>query len=175
MLVRPFYETDQDRAFEDFFCKKLVPDHEFQKVHLAYGFDFISFKKSVVAELKCRRNYAIQELPEKQLILSLHKVNNMLNYQNNLGLTAMLYVAGKDGLWYTKVNEFVRVNSAYFGNEAPYLTFSGRRDRNDSGDVEPCVRYDVTDMIQLYTYDQLLQLRKEYNDGQIQTPSEAVD
>jgi hypothetical protein len=162
----PTYETDQDRAFEEFFRVKLLPAYDFVKMPASYGFDFWSKTDNTIAELKCRRNYMLQELPDKQLILAWQKHRTMTTYSNTYNLEAKLYVAAKDGLWEIDIHS----NEQKDGH--PLLTFSGRYDRNGVSDVEPCVRYDVTKFTQCYTYPQLVQLRKEH-DREVSTSTKA--
>lgn len=153
-MTRPLYENESDRRNESFFLF-LFPD--FVKVPKHYGFDFMDFKKhpTSIAELKTR-HYASSDIPEGKLMLSYHKYMAMKAYAD-LGHVSTLYVLFNDGLY--KIPSM----KASKTEEHLDLSFMGRRDRNDTQDVEPCVLYNVHEFEKVYDNAQLAEKWREWN------------
>jgi len=138
-MTRPTYENDDTRKYERFFLF-LFPGY--QKVYKTYGFDFCDVNSARIAEFKTR-NYRMGDIPEGKVLLALHKVVNMLQYKRETGYTAHLYFMFRDKLATIEVKS------------AQPIRIMGRTDRNDPGDVEPCVLFDTKDMQVLLSEEEL--------------------
>lgn len=159
-MTRPIYETRADAAFEDFFCKEVVPEYRFKKLPRHYGFDFMGAStdgRTLIAELKHRRNYHIENLPDGKLILSLQKYYMFKSYAE-LGFDTKLYVAGKDGVFVVNALNCEKHTPTFSTDSVPVISFAGRKDRNDPADIEPCVYYPIKNFSKLLSITDLEKL-----------------
>jgi hypothetical protein len=157
-------ESDRDRNFESFFRLELVPEYGFCKLPLNYGFDFVGMKagETVIAEVKCRRNYDLIGIPDNAVLLSWHKHSQMLTYADQYAATPLFFVAAKDGLWGCDVRDYAKIEPLPRYRQ-PVLTFSSHYDKNSTADCHPCVLLPVEAFELVMTYDEMLTKRKNYD------------
>ena len=136
-MLRPIYETDQDRQNEAIVAKTLAAMWlcDIVKLKHACVVDYAikrSGKIVAVMEIKCR-NYTYQRLDELGgLILSAHKFQGAKSWCDTHKIGAVLAIGLTDGIYsfVIKPDEEWPVFS---------LVIGGRRDRGDAQDIEPCV------------------------------------
>lgn len=126
--MRPQYETSHDRAGEEAVIKAALPvlkaDY-YRKLPLAYRADYALMRGADVfgfAEVKCRnKRYST-------LILSLHKYLTLLDFIR-AGFVCFVLVRWPEGMFAYRVS----LSDNY------HVKWSGRNDRGDWQDTEPCV------------------------------------
>lgn len=131
--MRPIYERDQDIKNENEVAAYLSAAWgcDFVKLKISYGLDFAIMKDGAVvatAEIKCR-NYdwaAINRFGG--LMLSASKAHRAAEWFNNHRAPLVLAAKLTDGLFVATIQDW----TAY------ELKFTGRTDRADWQDMEPC-------------------------------------
>lgn len=163
-MLTSLAESDRDRNFESFFRLELLPDYSFCKLPLNYGFDFIGFHEGqpIIAEVKCRRNYALLDIPDQAVLLSWHKHSQMLTYSEQYDAKPFFFVAAQDGLWRCDVRDYAKTGHIP-PHKQPVLTFSSHYDRNSTADCHPCVLLPIRAFELVMTYDEMLTKRKDYD------------
>lgn len=140
-MSRPFYENQNDRSNETAVIQKVcdVLNCEWVKLKPSYGLDFGFCKDGKLiglAEVKCRK-YTFEKIDSLGgYMLSLHKWTAAKNLVNTTDLPFSLIV--KDS------NDQIR--AAIFESMLMHynIMITGRKDRNDWQDIEPCVMIPIS-------------------------------
>jgi hypothetical protein len=131
--MRPIYETPQDLKNENEVVAYLSAAWgcNFVKLKISYGLDFAIMKDGglvATSEIKCR-NYDSAAIDRfGGLMLSASKAHRAAEWMANHGAPLVLAVKLKDGLFVATIEQW----------KAYELKFTGRTDRGDWQDVEPC-------------------------------------
>ena len=131
--MRPIYETAQDLKNESEVAAYLSSAWgcNFVKLKISYGIDFAIMKNGAIvatAEIKCR-NYDRAAIDRfGGLMLSASKAHRAAEWLTNHGAPFVLAAKLTDGLFVATIEDW----TAY------ELKFTGRTDRGDWQDVEPC-------------------------------------
>lgn len=132
--MRPLYETEKDLSEEqrvaDILAKRW--QCEFVKMPIRYHLDYVVTRQKIAiafAELKTR-NYSMQKIGEMGgYVLSIGKWASAKSLSDSSGLPFLLVVRTTDGIYYMKTKDF----------EPDGVWVTGRTDRKDWQDIEPCV------------------------------------
>jgi hypothetical protein len=134
-MARPLYETPENLTAEEQAMWKFTKA-DFRKVPRSYPFDFIVMAEggeSIVAGVEVKvRNYEMRKLPD--LFISAQKLWRMASFHQTTGIKTYLLVQALDGLFYVLIDP-VALNGWSFKG---YVRISGRVDRDDPADMEPC-------------------------------------
>lgn len=139
MKKRPIYESSSDLIKE----KRVVEvisdalELEYHKLPRSYGLDFALFEPEdqslrCFVEVKCRENHSQRY---DTLLLSLLKIISGHKLTTATNKPCYLVAAFTDGLFF---NKLLVPNLG--------IELSGRTDRNDPADLEPCVHYPLKKM-----------------------------
>jgi hypothetical protein len=137
-MNRPIYETNADLERESEVAGKCEQawNGKMTKLPIKYHLDYVFTRQDKAigfCEMKTR-NYPMDDLDRNGgYSLSLHKWMSAKHMHEATGLPFVLIVKLRDGLYYSR-----------FGTgENPFvpddMVVSGRIDRNDAQDIEPCV------------------------------------
>lgn len=135
-MARQMYETPHDRENEANLISALGPRMrcQFKKLPIKYGLDYIVIKEENpvgFVEFKFR---TIPMGKYDTYMISLHKVMMARELMEVTGLPAYLIVQWTDA-----------VGRIRFPTRVQELGYNGRRDRNDSDDVEPVALLPIKD------------------------------
>lgn len=146
-MARPYYETQHDLSIEQQVIHHLSERWgcSFVKLSIKHGVDFAMQRGTEVAgfcEVKSRSLTMAQIKAYGGYMLSLHKWATAKMLSDASGKPFYLAVNAMDGL-------YVRPFLGDFKPES--VTISGRRDRGDPDDIEPCVLLDTDAFTQFTT------------------------
>jgi hypothetical protein len=136
--MRPFYENDKDRKNEFAVAQAVAAYWGLNAVKLkpACEVDFaITQFDDVLAvmEVKCR-NYYYDEIDRfGGLMLSCHKMSAIRRWHTDFPIGIVIAVRLNDGIF------TFTTPKGYDLQRFPKIKMTGRRDRNDTQDIEPCV------------------------------------
>lgn len=131
--MRPIYETAQDLKNENEVAAYLSAAWgcDFVKLKISYGLDFAIIKDDALvatAEIKCR-NYDSASIDRfGGLMLSASKAHRAAEWLTNHGAPFVLAAKLTDGLFVATIEYW----------PAYKIEITGRRDRGDWQDIEPC-------------------------------------
>lgn len=154
-MGRPKYETKRDIETENEFIRNVsIVDKCFTAVKLnpvQYHIDFAVYKSGelkVIAEVK-RRHNDHNYYPTYMIAMS--KLFYGISFSDAFSVPFILAIKFNDG-WYCYTNG---------KNVRHKISFSGRNDRNDEFDKEPCVHIPCSAFVRLDTNKMLEILTKE--------------
>lgn len=136
--MRPMYETHEHLEAEGRTANILgnAWGCEFHKMPIRYNLDFVAKRKEVVlsfCEFK-NRNYTMKKIGEMGgYMISLAKWAAAKTFCEASGVPFTLIVTATDGIWYCVIKDF----------KPDGVIVSGRQDRRDWQDIEPCVLINV--------------------------------
>lgn len=131
--MRPMYETPEDLKNEKDVANYLSGLYgcDFVKLKISYGLDFAIVKNSLMvatAEIKCR-NYTSAQIDNwGGLMLSATKAHRAHEWFLVHRIPFLLIAKLKDGIFVANIGDW----GAY------RIEMTGRTDRNDWQDIEPC-------------------------------------
>lgn len=133
--VRPTYESHQDRVNEIEVATELAVlwRCEAHKMPAFYQVDWALANSGTIrawVEIKCRK---VKRTQYPTLMLSLHKWLHGLKLQSDTGIPFILVVRWDEGIFYMRANSLMK----------PEIRISGRVDRGDPQDMEPCVHIPI--------------------------------
>lgn len=146
--MRPLYESSADLANEQAVIKHLEDKWscEMFKLPLQYKLDYaIKDKENAVLgfiEVKVRKYTMAQIQGWGGYMLSLMKWTTGVQLAQTTGLPFILVVKTLDGLYYLTIDPKVFTESMIQKMIDKRVKLSGRTDRGDWQDVEPCVMLD---------------------------------
>ena len=146
MNPRPTYESDEDLYKEKQVMKAIAHalGLDFYKLPRSYGLDFALTNPDDQAvrafvEIKARKNHS-QRYPT--LLLSVLKLISAQKLSSATSKPSYLVAAFTDGLFFTKLTS---------GLEP--ITISGRADRDDPADMEPCIHFRIPKMRKVASFN----------------------
>ena len=129
--MRPLYESSQDLQNEAAVALEMSKRWKchFDKLPIKYNVDYAVTKGAdivALAEIKCR-NYSYSQIDKMGgYMISAHKWVMGATFADSMNIPLILIVKLTDGIWWTK-------------ERSKKLVLSGRKDRNDPQDIEPCI------------------------------------
>lgn len=146
MSPRPTYESDEDLYKEKQVIKAIAHalGLDFSKLPRSYGLDFALTNPEdqtvrAFVEIKARKNHS-QRYPT--LLLSLLKLISAQKLSSATSKPSYLVAAFTDGLFLTKLTSGLEL-----------ITISGRTDRDDPADMEPCIHFRIPKMRKVASFN----------------------
>lgn len=141
--MRPRYESEEDRANEEAFKKKIGPFMGWDAIHknpVSYHFDYTAFAGTDPALFEYKRRHLSTE-KHYSFSIALLKIRVGYTYGQFLNCPVYLFIEFDD-------EKFGIFNIMLKGEYNFWkLEWGGRFDRNDPADQEPMVRIQFDDMI----------------------------
>ncbi len=139
--MRPLYETPKNLISEKEAVSKYCKEFGFEsfKLPIAYHFDYIIFqdhKACAILEIKVRKE-KFGTYPD--YMISLSKVLRASEWNNALGIPVLLIVQFYDTAY---MSDLTCRNGE--------VKISGRHDREDSQDIEPCYFIPIKNFVPVY-------------------------